>query len=65
MSAYIIGSLIGRFIGSYILVWLVMWGVSRLQWRHAFTLTHRWYGWLSVSIVFILGMAGAGVGTVA
>ena len=65
MSAYVIGSLIGRFIGSYILVWVVMWGVSRLKWRQAFKLTHRWFGWLSVLIIFFLGMAGAGVGTVA
>ncbi len=65
MSAYVLGTLLGRLIGSYFIVWLVMWGVSRLKWRKAFVLTHRWYGWLSILILFFLGIVSASLSVVA
>ncbi len=59
MSGYLIGNLLGRLVVSYVLVWVVMFlGVSKLNWRTAFTSTHRWYGIVAVVLVFGLGVTG-------
>ena len=60
MSGYIIGNVLGRLAISYLLIWLVMWLVfARRDWRVAFSRAHRWYGLLSVCVVFSLGLVGA------
>lgn len=57
MSAYLIGNLLGRFIVSYAVVWVVIWlAFSQRQWRQAFRNTHRWYGLLSVMVIFLIGV---------
>ena len=60
MNTYLIGNLLGRLLISYGLVWLVMFLLfSRFNWRTAFSKTHAWYGLLSVTILFGLGLASA------
>jgi hypothetical protein len=58
MTAYIIGNLLGRLVASYLIVWLVMFAVSNFDWRIGLRKTHRWYGIVSVVVVFVLGAAG-------
>ncbi|MDX9996146.1 MAG: hypothetical protein RBS28_12560 [Rhodocyclaceae bacterium] len=57
MSAYIIGNVLGRLVASYALVWLVMFIGTRLRWRNAFRNTHRWFGILSIGVIFLIGVA--------
>jgi hypothetical protein len=59
MTSYIIGNLLGRLLASYIIVWLAMFTASNFDWRAGFRKAHRWYGIVSVVIVFLLGVAGA------
>ncbi len=57
---YLLGNLVGRALVSYVLVWVVWWLVSRFDVRRAFARSLRWYSWLAVLVLSLLGMA-AGV----
>lgn len=57
MSLHLLGNLLGRLVVSYALVWLFMWIIiARLNWRRAFHNTNRWYGLLSVIVIFLTGV---------
>lgn len=57
MSFYLLGNLLGRLVVSYALVWLVMWIIiARLNGRRAFHHANRWYGLLSVIVIFVTGV---------
>lgn len=58
MTGYLIANLLGRLVASYIIVWLVMFTLSKFDWRAGFRKAQRWYGILSVVVVFLLGVAG-------
>lgn len=58
MNGYLIGNLLGRLLFSYGLVWLVLLLLSRLNWRLAVRRSTRWYGVLTVLIVFVTGLLG-------
>ena len=60
MDAYIIGNIIGRLFVSYMIVWVVIFVIfTSLDWKMAFIKSIRWPGLLSVSVLFLLGIAGA------
>jgi hypothetical protein len=65
MDAYLIGNVLGRLVMSFALVWLVMFLLfSHFNWKTAFGKSLKWYGLLSVSALFILGIvAGISQGT--
>lgn len=58
MTGYIIANLLGRLLTSYVIVCLLMSAFSKFEWRTGFRKTHRWYGIVSVIVVFLLGVAG-------
>jgi len=59
MSAYLFGNLLGRLVASYLIVWLAMFIAGKFDWRQALSRTHKWYGLLSIAVLFALGIAGA------
>jgi hypothetical protein len=65
MDPYLIGNLLGRMMMSFVLVWLVIFlFFSHFKWKAAFSKSVKWYGLLSVAILFTLGtVAGITQGT--
>ena len=59
MTVYVVGNLMGRLAISYVIVLAGMLLASRIDWRRAFSRTHRWYGAASVAAVFSIGLAMA------
>ena len=60
MDGYIIGNIIGRLLMSYIIVWMVIFlFFSGLEWKLAFKKTVKLPALLAVTILFLLGIAGA------
>lgn len=57
MNAYVVGNMMGRLVISYAIVWAGMLLASRIDWRTAFSRTHRWYGAASVAALFSIGLA--------
>jgi hypothetical protein len=57
--AYVIGNLVGRLLVSYVLVLLVCWLVSRFDVRRALRLSMRWYSWIAVVVLSLLGLGAA------
>lgn len=57
--AYVIGNFVGRLLVSYLLVLLVCWLVSRFDARRALRLSMRWYSWLAVVALSLLGLGAA------
>lgn len=65
VDAYFVGNILGRLIMSFTLVWLVMFlFFSHFKWKAAFGRSVKWYGLLSVTVLFSLGIvAGVTQGT--
>ena len=57
--AYVIGNFVGRVLVSYVLVLLVCWLFSRFNVRRALRLSMRWYSWLAVVALSVLGLGAA------
>jgi hypothetical protein len=57
MNSYGFGILAGRLFLAYAIVWAAMLLVSKIDWRGAFKLTHRWYGIASIAGIYVLGLA--------
>ena len=57
MSAVLVGRIVGRLFLSYLLVWVVMIVVSRFSFKLAFYRVHRWYGFILLVLVFLLGIS--------
>ena len=56
MTSYVLGNLAGRLLVSYLIVWTVMLLMSKIHWRDSFRRTHRWYGVVTVAMVYALGL---------
>jgi hypothetical protein len=65
MDPYTIGNILGRLMMSFVLVWLVIFlFFSHFKWKTAFSKSVKWYGLLSVALLFTLGLvAGITQGT--
>ncbi len=57
MDSYVIGNIVGRILMSYTLIFLVLFFASRANFKLAFDKSTRWYGVLSVIILFVLGIS--------
>ena len=57
--AYVLGNLVGRVLVSYLLVLLVCWLFSRFDVRRALRQSVRWYSWLAVAVLSLLGLGAA------
>ncbi|WP_265685570.1 hypothetical protein [Verminephrobacter eiseniae] len=57
--SFILGNLAGRALVSYAIVLLVCCAARRLDWRAALRSSVRWYSWLAVAALTVLGMGGA------
>lgn len=57
--AYVLGNLVGRLLVSYLLVLLVCWLFSRFDARRALRQSMRWYSWLAVVVLSLLGLGAA------
>jgi apolipoprotein N-acyltransferase len=56
---YVLGNILGRAIISCLLVWLVCWLISRFDWRLTLKRGNRWYSWLAVVALTLLGLGAA------
>lgn len=57
--AYVMGNFVGRLLVSYLLVLLVCWLFSRFDARRALRMSMRWYSWLAVVVLSLLGLGAA------
>lgn len=57
MDMALAGQIIGRLFLSYLLVLIIMLLISRFNLKRAFFHTHRWYGFIALVIVFLLGIS--------
>ena len=57
MSAVLAGQIVGRLFLSYLVVWGVMLLISRFDTKKAFFYVHRWYGFILLVAVFLLGIS--------
>lgn len=55
--SYLLGNLAGRAVVSYLLVWFVCWLFGRFDWRLALRRSVRWYSFLAVLVLTVLGLA--------
>lgn len=51
---FILGNIIGRLIASYLIVWIANWIMSKFNYKKAVEKTHSKYGYLAISLVFLL-----------
>jgi hypothetical protein len=56
--SYALGNILGRFIASYLLVLVFNFLVTRFKWRDALRRSHSVWGWVSVVVVFGVGIVG-------
>ena len=59
LMAYVIGNFVGRVLVSYLLVLLFCWLFTRFDFRRAFRVSTRWYSWLAVVALSVLGLGAA------
>jgi uncharacterized membrane protein len=58
-TTYILGNLVGRIVISYLLVWLFNLFINKFKWRIAFKQSARWYSWLAVILMTLLGLGAS------
>lgn len=56
---YILGNFFGRAIISYAIVWLFYLFTNKFKWKVAFTKSTRWYSWLLVLLLTLLGIGAS------
>ncbi len=56
---YILGNFLGRAVTSYLLVWLFYLLINKFKWRIAFKQSARWYSWLAVILMTLLGLGAS------
>jgi uncharacterized membrane protein len=56
---YILGNLLGRAVISYLLVWMFYLFISKFKWRIAFKQSTRWYSWLVIILMTLLGVGAS------
>jgi len=56
---YILGNLVGRTVISYLLVWLFYLLINKFKWRIAFKQSTRWYSWLIILLMTLLGLGAS------
>ena len=56
---YILGNFIGRAIISYAIIWLFYLPINKFKWRLAFKQSMRWYSWLLVLLLTLLGIGAS------
>jgi hypothetical protein len=57
---FILGNIVGRLIAAYLLVWCANWLINKFNYKAAIKKTHSKYGYLAISIVFILPILAQG-----
>lgn len=57
MSIALAGQIFGRLIISYLVVFILMFLISRFDFKKALYHTHRWYGFLTLMTIFLLGIS--------
>lgn len=57
MDMVLAGQIVGRIFLSYLLVLFLMLVASRFSLRRAFFHTHRWYGFVLLTLIFLLGIS--------
>ncbi len=57
MDMTLAGQIIGRLFLSYLIVLIIMLLISRFNMKSAFFHTHRWYGFIALVVVFLLGIS--------
>lgn len=55
--SYLLGNLLGRAVVSYLLLLLLWTLVHRFDMKKAFARSLRWYNWVLVALLSVLGMA--------
>ena len=56
---YIIGNLLGRAIICYLFVWLFYLLINKFKFRLAFKQSTRWYSWLIILLMTLLGLGAS------
>lgn len=57
--SYVLGNLIGRALISFLIVWVVWLCVSRFNLGAAWARSKRWYSWIVVALMTLLGLGSA------
>ena len=57
MDLALAGQVAGRILISYVIVWLLMLIISRFNIKAAFYHAHRWYGFILLTLLFLLGIS--------
>jgi uncharacterized membrane protein len=56
---YILGNFTGRIFIGYLIVWLFYFFINKFKWRIAFKQSARWYSWLAVILMTLLGLGAS------
>lgn len=57
--SFVLGNLVGRALISFLIVWVICLCASRFNWRAAWTRSRRWYSWVAVVLMTMLGFGSA------
>lgn len=56
MDIYLIGKVVGRIFASYLIIWFLALLFTRFDTKKSFYHVHRWYGFIGLVAVFLLGI---------
>ncbi|GAA0398536.1 hypothetical protein GCM10009133_04210 [Cocleimonas flava] len=57
MDMTLAGQIVGRILLSYFVVLVIMFLVSNFNLKRAFYHTHRWYGFIALVFIFLVGIS--------
>ena len=57
MDLNLAGQVVGRIFASYLIVWVIMLFIARFDWKKSFYYAHRWYGFVLLVVIFLLGIS--------